>query len=342
MKFSVIIGNPPYQLEDGGGGSLVKSAIPLYNEFIMQAIKLNPKYISMIIPSRWMCGGKQVLSILRNHLVESHHMREIHNYKKAYDVFDDVDISGGVQYFLYSTFENFGETTIYNYERVGDELKITFTKRKLSQYNYKDDSNNSQYMVVADNNAIHIINKVLDKQETSLSSMVSRRRPFGLSSDFKGSSETTEVSNIKVICSSGRTEYTSLDTITSGKQMINKWKVCVSKVSAEGGTFRGDVYNVLSKPFILKPLEVCTESYLVIGYFDTEAEANGLVAFLKLKLIRFLILQTITSMNLTFKNFLFVPIKRFNHLWTDKELYDFYDISESEVDYIERVIREIK
>lgn len=320
MKFDVIIGNPPYQLSDGGAGA---SAKPIYHLFIEQAKKLNPKYMTMIIPARWYAGGKG-LDDFRARMLSDTHIKRIVDYPNPKDCFPGLNISGGVCYFLWDSNYN-GECTFTNI--VGDE-QIT-SKRNLNEFSY----------FVRYNSAVSIIHKVLANSNQKLETIITSRKPFGLDSFIRGH-EHKEENDLVLVSSAGRA-FIEKSQIQQGKDLIHKHKVIIGKALSGhiGETDENGQVKVLAKVETLKPGEVCTESYLCVGSYDNEKQALNLEKYLKTKFCRFLLLQALSSMNITKDKFCYVPIQDFNETWTDEKLYAKYNFSKDEIDFIEAMIR---
>lgn len=352
MQFDVVIGNPPYQ-ELTGGGSSTEVAMPLYNRFIERFLEINVHYISMIIPSRWMSGGKSVLDDMRRIIVKGKHLEKVFNYDVSTDMFKGVDIAGGVQYILLNTQSVFQYTEFHNLKVSNGILNDNVANRKIGEYIYKDSRNKEQYMIVTDNKSASIVDKVMCKCKVEkikrFDTSVLQYRPFGLSSDFEDNVINTKESNITVICSNGRETYTNIMMITSNKDKVDKYKVCVAKVTCEHAGISTKAMNVLSKPFILKPNEVCSMTYLVLSIHNTMDEAYKVWNFIKTRFTRFLIRTTLSGMNMTSRNFIFVPYENFNSNsdidWSksisdiDQQLYKKYKLTQEEINYIEETIK---
>ena len=320
MKFDVIIGNPPYQLSDGGAGA---SAKPIYHLFIEQAKKLNPKYMTMIIPARWYAGGKG-LDDFRARMLSDTHINKIVDYPNPKDCFPGLNISGGVCYFLWDSTYN-GDCTFTNI--IGDE-QIT-SKRNLNEFSY----------FVRYNSAVSIIHKVLANSKQMLETIITSRKPFGLDSFIRGH-EHKQNNDLILVSSAGRT-FIDETEIQQGKDLINRHKVIIGKALSGhiGETDENGQVKVLAKVEALKPGEVCTESYLCVGNYDNEKQALNLEKYLKTKFCRFLLLQALSSMNITKDKFCYVPIQDFNESWTDEILYAKYGFSKEEIDFVESMIR---
>lgn len=322
MKFDVVIGNPPYQMSDGGGGA-GKSAAPLYHRFVMQAIKMQPRYLSMIIPSRWFSGGKG-LDEFRSKMLSDRQLSTIVDYADSKDCFPGgVDIPGGICYFLWERGYS-GECTVTNISK-GGKNSIT-SKRPLDEFE----------IFVRNNNAVSIIHKVLNKQRQMLSSQVSSRKPFGLESNTKFD-EDGDV----ILRSSNGIGKIRRNRISSGFDLLPKWKVVVSKVSFEhaGVPDREGMMRVLSVVQTLPPNSACTESYLVAGTFDNEQTCENFISYLKTKFVRFLITPMLASMNMSKSSYSFVPVQDYSKPWTDEELYKVYGLTDEEIGFIESMIR---
>lgn len=336
MKFDAIIGNPPYQVNIGEQKD--NYGIPLYNQFVEIAREIKPNYISMIMPSRWFTGGRG-LDNFRRTMLADRRMRSIVDYVDSKDLFPTVDISGGVNYFLWDA-------------RHKNECKFTNTlhgesntcERKLNQFP----------IFVRNNEALSFINKVLDKCSVTLNTQVSGQTPFGFVSTFRGSADPTQDATAVELKSSGATSYVARNEVKKNPQWINKFKVVFSKATCEhaGTPDRNGKFRVLSAMTILPPSTVCTQSYLVGGVYDTENEARNFMAYLSTKFARYLMLQTITSQDLSPEKFMFVPVENFCNdsdiEWTpydipniDRQLFAKYGISEEEKAAAENTIKEM-
>lgn len=321
MTFDVIIGNPPYQLDTGGAG---RQAKPIYNLFIEQAKRLNPRYLCMIIPSRWFSGGIG-LDKFRDEMKADKRISKLIDYANAKDCFPQNSISGGVCYFLWERDYN-GACEFTN---VNGQKKTTI-KRDLDEYP----------MLVRYNDAISIIRKVLSHKEMSLSTIVGSLMPFGLSTNVRGH-EVKEEGDLVLHASDGIT-FISPQLITKGVDVINKYKVLVSKVSSEhaGEPGKGGKFKVLTTATkVIGPNEVCTHSYLLVGNYDDKARAENVCGYLYTSFVRFLVWTSMSSINVSKSVFSFVPLQDFSHPWTDEMLYKKYGLDEKEIAFIESMIR---
>lgn len=317
MKFDVIIGNPPYQLSDGGNNA---SAVPIYQNFVKQAEKLNPRYLTMIIPSRWFSGGRG-LGEFRKAMLEDHRIKELHDFVNAEDCFPGVDISGGVCYFLWDRAYH-GPCLVTNH----DGTNIDVSERYLDEYQ----------ILIRSNKAVDIVKKVLSGHPVTVDSTVSTQKPFGLRTYARpdGHGEFT----LRWNGGKGKIERAK---VTAGTDLIDKWKVIVSRVFFEhaGKRDKSGQARVLSVLEILEPKEVCSETYIVADTFDTKSEALNFFDYLKTKFVRFLILQACSSIMITKNSFCFVPVQDFSKPWTDAELYEKYGLTDDEIVFIESMIR---
>ena len=320
MTFDVIIGNPPYQLDDGGNGA---SASPIYQLFIEQAKKLKPKYLSMIIPSRWFAGGKG-LDNFRENMLNDDRIKVLVDYPNAKDCFPETSIGGGVCYFIWDASYN-GPCLIKN---VNGTLSNSMV-RSLNKYD----------IFVRFNEAIHIIDKIREKKEDTFVNLVSSRNPFGLSSSTRGYNEITP--NTYKLITSGGSYYIDKSALNQSNNLIDKYKILISKVTCEhaGEPDKEGMYRVISRMEVLPPNVVSTDSYLIIGENKDESKVKNEYTYLKTKFARFLLLQAISSINLSKDKFQFVPLQDFSKPWTDEELYKKYGLSEDEIQFIESMIR---
>ncbi|MCQ2077551.1 MAG: Eco57I restriction-modification methylase domain-containing protein [Bacteroidaceae bacterium] len=316
MKFDVIIGNPPYQIEDGGSKA---SATPIYNLFVEQAKKLNPRFLSMIIPARWYAGGKG-LDSFRDNMLSDKHILKMVDFFDAEECFPGIDISGGVCYFLWSRDQK-DDCEVVNVRK--NEKSVM--KRALLE------GENSSF--IRFNNAISILNKSRDNS-LSFSNIVSARKPFGI--DTKPNIFEKNQSGRTFIYAYPNSGYVSTNIISYNRDIIDKYKVMISYAYGERGDFP---YFVIGKPFIAAPNSCCSETYLVVGNFDTQETCENCISYMKTKFFRFLVLLSKNTQHATSKVYQFVPLQDFSHPWTDEMLYEKYGLDEKEIAFIESMIR---
>ncbi len=325
MKFDVIIGNPPYQVSVNEGGKGL-GAIPLYHKFVEQSMKLQPRYLSMIIPSRWFAGGVG-LDNFRKNMLNDKHISQIVDYIDSNDCFPGVDINGGICYFLWDK-QYDGQC---EYTNIHNGTKSTAT-RDLNEHN----------IFIRRNEAVSIIHRVLEQGERKLSDLggCSPQTPYGFLSTFEGAQEKRYPDDCEILSSKGWM-FVERRMITKYSETIDMFKPMFSKLSCEhaGNPDKNGMYRVLSRMELLKPNQICTQSYLVACPSFNEKEAENTFNYLRTKFVRFLILQTLVGMNISINNFIFVPWIDFSKSWTDEELYAKYGLTQDEIDFIESMIR---
>ena len=317
MKFDVIVGNPPYQLSDGGFG---RSASPIYHRFVQQAKKMNPRYLTMIIPSRWFGGGKG-LSAFREEMLNDSRIRKLVDFENASECFPGVDIAGGICYFVWER-DSRGPCEIVNMNN-GVE---TISERPLNEFK----------TFIRHSQAVPIIRKVLAKNEQRMSQQVTSRKPFGLPTTARPSNH----GDIRLRWQNGEGSYLRSE-ITTGVEMIDAWKVITSYVGYDhaGSPGRDGSRRVFSKIDILPPGTVCNETYLVIGSYGDENHAKNLVAYMKTRFFRILVAQFMYSHHITKDAYSFVPILDMNTRWDDKMLYERNLLTPDEIAFVEAKIR---
>ncbi len=317
MKFDVIVSNPPYQLSDGGFG---RSASPIYQNFVQQAKKLNPRFLTMIIPSRWFGGGKG-LNDFRADMLGDDRIRKIVDYEDASEVFPGVDIAGGIGYFLWAR-DYHGPcevTNVHNEESV-DSL------RPLNEF----------HTFIRHSQAVPIIRKVLAKNEKRMNEQVTSRKPFGLATNAR----PQKSGDIVLRWQNGEGPYKRKE-ITVGVKMIDCWKVITSYVGYDhaGNPGKDGRRRIFSKIDILSPKTICTETYLVVGAYKKKTQAENLVCYMKTRFFRFLVAQFMYSHHITKDSYSFVPIIDMDSEWTDTALYKRYGLTKDEISFIESKIR---
>ena len=317
MKFDVVVGNPPYQLSDGGFG---RSASPIYQKFVQKAKELAPRYLTMIIPSRWFGGGKG-LDEFRREMLNDEHIRKIVDFEDSSEVFPGVSVAGGICYFLWER-DYRGPCEIVNMHG-GVEAAST---RRLNEFN----------TFIRHGQAVPIIRKVLARDEKRMREQVSSYKPFGLRTYVK----PQRTGDITLYWQKGEGPYRRKD-ITAGVEMIDKWKVVASRSGHEhaGNPGIDGARRVLARTDVLPPGTVCTETYLVIGSYPTEQEARNLLAYMKTRFFRFLMSLFMYSHGITRDTFAFIPILDMTKNWTDRKLYRRFKLTEDEIAFVESKIR---
>ena len=317
MKFNVVVGNPPYHLSDGGYG---RSASPIYQDFVQQAKKLAPRYLTMIIPSRWFGGGKG-LDEFRSQMLNDNHIRKIVDFEDSSEVFPGVSAAGGICYFLWER-DYKGPCEIVNMHSGLEAASI----RHLNEFS----------TFIRHSQAVPIIRKILARNERQMSEQVSAYKPFGLRTYVKPQKR----GDIILHWQKGEGPYRRKD-ITVGVEMIDKWKVISSRSGHEhaGNPGTDGTRRVLAKTIVLPPGTICTETYLVIGSYATQDQANNLLAYMKTRFFRFLMSLFMYSHGITKDTYAFIPVLDMTKRWTDESLYERYGLSEEEIAFVESKIR---
>jgi len=322
MKFDVIIGNPPYQLSDGGAQ---KSASPLYHLFINQAKKLNPRYLSMIVPARWYSGGKG-LDDFRREMLNDNRLAIIHDFPETSDCFPGVNIRGGVCYFLWDRSHK-GDCYIVNHK---DGKVLDESVRPLLE---KDSE-----MFIRYNKAIGILHKVRAFNEPTMDKLVSARKPFGLATNYAAFSKTkTSKNNIKLY-RFGSDGYVSDPDIEKNLEWVDTYKIFIPYASPGSDDYP---HLVLSKPLAAGYRTACSETYLVVGPFENMTIVNNVSMYMKTQFFRFMLVLLKSTQHITKKIYSYVPVQDFNTIWEDAKLYHKYGITEEEQLFIDTLVKPV-
>ena len=332
MKFNAVVGNPPYQIMDGGGTG--SSATPIYNKFVDLAKLLNPNNVSMIIPAKWYTGGKG-LDEFRANMLNDKQLIKLFDYEDSRDCFPTVDIAGGVCYFLWNK---------------GSDNKCVVTSILGSFRNESTRYLNEHDTFIRNQKVLDIINKVKSQTFTGfLSQTVYSRKPFGIRS-FQRGFPAKPGRNISLFGSDGIT-YMEEKDVPQNKEIVDKWKVIISKASAEhaGQTDANGRKRIVSRLEVLPPYTICTESYLLLDIFDNEEEAQNLKKYIRTCFTRFLLASILITQNIVRDKFKFVPIQNYKNNsdidWSqsipdiDRQLYTKYNLSDDEIAFIEKMIK---
>lgn len=327
MQFDVIIGNPPYQMADGGGEG--SSAIPIYHKFVEQAKKLEPKQVVMVIPARWYSGGKG-LDEFRDAMLTDAKLAEIHDFQETSLAFPNVNIRGGICFFLWSQAHS-GDTKVTNYSK--DQPPSTVYRQVL-------ETGISTF--VRNNEAISILKKVRKFNEETYNNRVKSRNPYGIPSNFVDFATTQSEENSIILfrsrrgSSADKTVYISEEKIISNKDYKDRIKVLVSKASPGGDEYP---HSIFSTPLVAPVNSVSTETYLIVDFAKNIIEAENLRTYMNSRFFRFLVSLIKTTQNISKGSFAFVPVQNLESVWTDVELYKKYGITKDEQLFIEKMIR---
>ena len=329
MKFDVIIGNPPYQLSDGGNAA---SAMPIYQKSIQQAKKLNPQYISMIVPSRWFSGGRG-LDSFRDEMLHDDRIRVIHDFPDASDCFPGVEIKGGICYFFWCNNEH------------GDCLVCSHENGECTSQSRRPLLEKGMETFIRYNEQISIFKKVTSLAEKPFSDIVSANDPYGFDVREQGSYKRVRAEyklsafpgSVKFYYNGWRKDgigYIDPSYIRKGKDLVHTYRLMVPRVWGAG-----DPHTDVVKPFLVEPNSCSTETYLTIGPFDSVEVANNVISYMETKFFHFMVFLIKNTQQAMQKVYSFVPMQDFTMKWTDKELYAKYGLTAEEIAFIESMIR---
>ena len=330
MKFDIIIGNPPYQEESDGNSTMLK---PIYHQFIDLGIKLS-RIVSFIVPSRWMQGGKN-LEKFRYEMMQSNKFKYIIDYQNSSIIFSDIWLDGGIQYFLIDN-------------KYDGKVKYTYINKDNQHFNdYRYLNEGNFEFIIRDIRQLNIIRKARKLGELTFDSIVSERNCYGFSTDLFNKPENYKYADLS---ESYKEHYSKIYGVIGGKQAtrvsgyinpesISKHKDWVDKYNI----FFGYAYSMKSTSpaarILSVPGELCTETFLNIGPFDTVEEQKNCENYIKTKFFRALLFFHRFQKNTTYRTFEFIPVVDFHKTWTDKELYERYNLTAEEIIYIERLIK---
>jgi site-specific DNA-methyltransferase (adenine-specific) len=319
MRFDVIIGNPPYQLGSDGG----TRDVPIYQHFIDQAKALEPRFLSMVIPSRWMASGLG-LNDFRKEMLSDDRIRELVDYPAASEVFPGVEIKAGVCYFLWDSSHKgpCNVTTVRSGEVIGP------MPRNLGEYD----------VFVRDGRSVSILHKVLAQNEPSINGILARDKEFGWTSNFDGFHAKEKEGDIPLhyIRTMKRgVGYIERNKVTKSARLIDTWKVLVPQAYNGGDGFP---HPILGKSLVAASPSVCTQSFLFF-YVGNEQEAKSLQSYYCTRFFRFLVSVRKITQHATHSTYLWVPMQSWDRTWTDELLYQKYGITVEEQAYIEAQVR---
>ena len=319
MQFDVIIGNPPYQLGSDGG----TRDVPIYQRFVEQAKMLQPRFLAMVIPSRWMASGLG-LTEFRQTMLGDRRMRELVDYPAANDVFPGVEVKAGVCYFLWDGAHN-GDcivTTVRGGDVVGP------IPRKLGEYD----------VFVRDGRAVSILHKVINRGESPINAMLARDKEFGWTSNFDGFHEKERRGDVPLFYIRKMKRdvgYIARKAVTKSDHLIDTWKVLVPEAFNGGDAVP---HQIMGKPLIAPSPSVCTQSFLFFHVGSRNA-AKSLKSYYTTRFFRFLVSLRKITQHATHSTYAWVPKQTWNRTWTDQDLYEKYGITREEQAYIESQVK---
>lgn len=325
MKFDVIIGNPPYQLSDGGDTEERQrgGATPLYHFFVQTAMKLKPRYLSMIIPSRWFAGGRG-LDDFRDEMLNDSRIKELVDFPLSSECFPNVEIKGGVCYFLWDRdYKGLCNVTTMRKDIISTTTRPLLEKGCTTFIRY--------------NEAISILHKVQQFGEESFSKQVSSQKPFGFRTFVKGKKEPFDGA-VKLYANKD-VGYVERGEVLQNTHWIDEYKVYITMAYGAGEDFP---HQILNKPFLGEPNSCCTETYMVIGPYANKKRAENVLSYIKTKFFRFMVLLIKNTQHSPARVYSFVPVQDFDEAWTDEQLYAKYGLTTEEINFIESMIRHME
>jgi site-specific DNA-methyltransferase (adenine-specific) len=323
MKFDVIVGNPPYQIDSNGN----TRTMPVYQLFVQQAIEMNPRYVLMITPSRWFAGGLGMAEF-RARMLSDRRMKRLVDYRIEKDVFPGVNINGGVNYFLWDRLHD-GPCLVSHVPPNG--IMGDPASRYLDEFD----------LFIRQNEAIGILRKVRSQNEPTFESNVSPRKPFDFDTNFHGSETDEGLEDPLLLYEPRRRTWVSRSDVLKNPTWADQWKVLLPAASDGNEVFPLPIWDMAIGPFVSGPGEVCSGSYLVVSPTGDRNTALRTADYMRTRFVRFLVSLRKISQHNTFDRFAFVPDLLMDRLWTDEKLYARYGLTDEEIAYIESQIKEM-
>ncbi len=342
MNFNAIVGNPPYQENISSSSDNASLSKQLFPTFIEISIKINSKYLTLITPSRWFTGDAQDKSFLklRQFVRENNHIEKIINYPISRNVFNGVEISGGVNYFLFNP----------NYKGDVEFIEYNLTDSNISAHRplFEDGMD----VILSNGRNYKLIQKVKNENFISMTTITQGRNAFGIVGKNINdiSSEIYKEDFYELRCKYEEIRFIDEKYISKNKKIADKWKIFISKGNGGAGLLTDNKeVAILGKPFIGKPKSVCTDSLIPIGCFETAYEANSLLLYIKTKFFRYMVGLLKVSQNVYQNVYQFVPLQDFTPAsdidWNksiseiDMQLYQKYNLNAEEIAFIEAMIK---
>ena len=323
MKFDVIVGNPPYQVDSDGN----TRTRPIYQVFVERAIEMRPKYVLMITPSRWFAGGLG-LDEFRAKMLNDRRIRALVDYRVEKDAFPGVNINGGVSYFLWDR-DHDDKCAVRHFPPGGPMGDVHL--RHLNEFD----------MLIRQNEAVEILRKVQSKGEPTFAAKVSPQKPFDFHTDFHGAPSKDGLKSPLRMFGARKVSWVERDIVVKNRDWIDTWKVFLAAATDGNENLPLPVWDLAVGPFVGAPGEICSGSYLTIAPGSDEVEARRTAAYLRTRFLRFLVsLRKIAQHNTT-DRFAFVPDLPMDQIWTDEALYERYGITADEVSFIESQVKEM-
>ena len=332
VNFDIVVGNPPYQLKDGSGGT---NDAPIYQHFVESAHAVNPTISTLIMPSKWFTSGREhLLGEFRQKMLNNRSIQNMVVYSDFRDIFPDVNIKGGLCYYQYNS--NYSGDCSYKLIQGG---KSSICSRRLNEYD----------VLIQNPTLAAIVKKIANFENdgvASVASIISNDTPFGIPTNpatskknpydvFNDASDDHNTQLFYLDKAKRKIAYINRNDVKKNTQDIDFHKVFIPAAYGAGEDFP---HQIVGRPEYAEPNSVCSQTYLY-ATFQSEEEAKNFISYLKTKTFRALVWACRIEQHLPNKTYRFVPLQDFSKPWTDAELYAKYELTEEEIAFIESMIK---
>lgn len=332
VNFDIVVGNPPYQLKDGSGGT---NDAPIYQHFVESAHAVSPTISTLIMPSKWFTSGREhLLGEFRQRMLNNRSIQNMVVYSDFRDIFPDVNIKGGLCYYQYNS--NYSGDCSYRLIQGG---KSSVCNRRLNEYD----------VLIQNPTLAAIVKKIANFENDgagSVASIISNDTPFGIPTNpatskknpydvFNNASDDHNTQLFYLDRAKRKIAYINRNAVKKNAQHIDFHKVFIPAAYGAGEDFP---HQIVGRPEYAGPNSVCSQTYLY-ATFQSEKEAKNFISYLKTKVFRALVWACRIEQHLPNKTYRFVPLQDFSKPWTDAELYAKYGLTEEEIAFIESMIK---